>query len=82
MICKVSNYQILHLDLDIQYSLKITKSQELVKFAKSFQLFYRFNFYEKRNGLRKSHQPVGASGDHRPKICQNHMENGPFINDL
>ena len=24
--------QILHLDLDIQYSLKITKSQELVKF--------------------------------------------------
>ena len=25
-------HQILHLDLDIQYSLKITKSQELVKF--------------------------------------------------
>ena len=28
--------QILHLDLDIQYSLKITKSQELVKFNSSY----------------------------------------------
>ena len=30
--CARTLHQILHLDLDIQYSLKITKSQELVKF--------------------------------------------------
>ena len=30
--CAHTLHQILHFDLDIQYSLKITKSQELVKF--------------------------------------------------
>ena len=33
--CARTLHQILHLDLDIQYSLKITKSQELVKFNRT-----------------------------------------------
>ena len=32
--CALALHQILHLDLDIQYSPKIPKSQELVKFDK------------------------------------------------
>ena len=42
--CARTLHQILHLDLDIQYSLKITKSQELVKFNMMFKINLKSSF--------------------------------------
>ena len=38
-LCARTLHQILHLDLDIQYSLKLPKSQELVKFGIYIYIF-------------------------------------------